>query len=108
MKKHRSTTEMARGIFASALNAIEREIAAIETGSSRSDKFQPAERIAYLAKQAASFFAEDRKAQSAARKESAGVDEAAILAHVRTLSPDRRSSLVRKIQQLDERRSVLG
>jgi len=107
-KSPESFEEIVGAAYSDAAIVIRDEISDLRAGRMLARKVTKGTAVAVLADRLSKIAAEQRKATAASRKESAGVDEAAILAHVRTLSPDRRSSLVRKIQQLDERRSVLG
>ncbi len=117
MKKQRSTTkiddrsseDVAESVFVQSLQAIDDEIRGLRDGSIKpSKRFDKASRIAWLAKQAASFAAELRKAKAAAEKKRDHITRALVIDWARTLPPTERGQVVREIQAIDTRGSGLA
>lgn len=104
-----SSSAMAASIFAQSLAAIDHEIRGLRDGTIKPPKrYDKVDRIAYLAKQASSFAAEERKAAALDRKAADGITKAIVIAWARKLEAAERAQLAREIEDLNHHRSSLG
>jgi hypothetical protein len=105
-----STTTLAASIFEESLTFIRDEIRAISSKKKAVKGHDAASRIAWLAKNAASVAAEQRKAEKGELDAIKKLSPAVILAWIKEQSPEYRARLVREVVAIDSsvRRSVLG
>jgi hypothetical protein len=99
--------DVAIAIFNESLHAILDEIRLIRAGKQDTSPHQPVTRIAWLAQRASSVQGELRKANAAREKGANAVNKPTVLAWARKLEQAERVQLVRELQDLDARRSVL-
>ena len=104
-----SSESTARHLFANALTAIDVEISGLIDGSiDPPKKYTRVDRIAFLAKQACSFAAEERQAAKLERKSTDQMTKPTVLAWAKRLELAERAQLVREMADIDQRRSSLG
>ena len=106
--KVETTNEKARDIFEMSLDAIRDEIRAIKAGKIITGPTDPVVRTAQLAKRAAEIVAEQRKLDKLERQALLQLTPANVLAWARLQSADLRGRLVRDVQNIDSKRSVLA
>ena len=102
---------LAGRIFETSLGYLLKEITAITSGKVKpKGKHDAASRVAWLAKQAASVAAEQRKAEAGELAALRKLSHATVVLWAKQQPAEARARLVREVQALDskERRSVLG
>lgn len=105
-----TTSDLAASIFHESLSAIRDEIRGIVSKKIKPKGHDPASRVAWLAKQAASVAAEQRKAEAGELAAIRKLSPATVLLWIRQQTPEYRARLLREVTAIDskERRSVLG
>ncbi|MGE5803960.1 MAG: hypothetical protein ACM358_17075 [Gemmatimonadota bacterium] len=105
-----SVSDLAASIYSESLTAIRDEIRGIIARRIKPKGHDPASRVAWLAKQAASVAAEQRKAEKGELDAIRKLSPAVVMTWIRQQTAEYRARLVREVSALDskERRSVLG
>lgn len=103
-----SPTEIARTIFTEALGAIRVEIRGIIDGSIKPTEHDPASRIAWLTRAAASVAAEERKADAERRRNRDELTKDDAVGFLRTLSGPEWAEVKREIDAKHTGRSGLA
>lgn len=105
-----SVSELAASIYLESLTAIRDEIRGIIDKTIKPKGHDPASRVAWLAKQAASVAAEQRKAEKGELDAIRKLAPAVVMTWIRQQTAEYRARLVREVSAIDskERRSVLG
>jgi len=105
-----SLSDLAQSIFTESLTAIRDEIRGIIAHRIKPKGHDPASRVAWLAKQAASVSAEQRKAEKGELDALKRLTAAQVILWVRQQPVEARARIARDIAALDskERKSVLG
>lgn len=105
-----STTDLAASIFSESLTFIRDEIRAISSKKKAVKGHDAASRIAWLAKNAASVAAEQRKAEKGELDAVKKLSPAVIMTWIKEQTPEYRARLVREVAAIDSgaRKSVLG
>lgn len=96
-------------IYRDALEEIRDEIRGLREGTREPPKkYDRIDRIAYLAKQASAFAAEERKATALEQKAIGAITKSTVLAWLRKLDIAERAQVIREAQEIDNRRSSLA
>lgn len=99
-----SSSGAASRVFTQALTAIDDEIRGLLAGKISPGKYGKVERIAYLAKQAATFAAEERKAASAAARANSELTVVQIVAWLRQQPRDVQGQVARELHSIENRK----
>jgi phage terminase Nu1 subunit (DNA packaging protein) len=105
-----STSDLAASIFHESLSAIRDEIRGIVTKKIKPKGHDPASRVAWLAKQAASVAAEQRKAEAGELAAIRKLSHATVITWLKAQTVEARARVARELAAIDsrERKSVLG
>lgn len=104
-----TTSEIAASIYSESLSAIRDEIRGIVSGKIKPKGHDRASRIAWLAKNAASVAAEQRKAEKGELESIRKLSFAVVLTWIKEQTAEARARLIRDVVAIDsQRKSVLG
>ncbi len=105
-----SVADLAASIYLESLTAIRDEIRGIIRKTIKPKGHDPASRVAWLAKQAASVAAEQRKAEKGELDAIRKLSPVVVMTWIRQQPAEVRARLVRDVSAIDskERKSVLG
>lgn len=104
----RDGAAVAESVFSQALAAIDDEIRGLRNGTLKPGKYDTASRIAFLAKNAASFAGELRKARAADEKKRGSLSAQEIVARVREMEPNERAHVLAELGLVAEGKGLFG